>query len=49
MVHVLLKPGLEDFEHYFTSLPGSSAGQESACNVGDPIQLLGWEDPLEKG
>ena len=25
--------------------PGSSAGKESACNVGD----LGWEDPLEKG
>ena len=21
MVHVLLKPGLENFEHYFTSVP----------------------------
>ena len=20
----------------------------SACNVGDPVQSLGWEDPLEK-
>ena len=35
-VHILQKPGLENFEHYFTSLPGSSAGKESACNVGDP-------------
>ena len=29
--------------------PGSSAGKESICNAGDPIQFLGWEDPLEKG
>ena len=34
--------------------PGSSAGRESACNAGEPVQLnpvqfLGWEDPLEKG
>ena len=21
----------------------------SACNVGDPGSILGWEDPLEKG
>ena len=26
-------------------LPYGSAGEESACNMGD----LGWEDPLEKG
>ena len=30
---------------YILNSPGSSAGKESACNVGD----LGWEDPLEKG
>ena len=24
-------------------------GKESACNVGDRVQSLGWEDPLEKG
>ena len=29
--------------------PGGSDGKESACNAGDPIQSLGWEDPLEKG
>ena len=29
--------------------PGGSDGKESACNVGDPVQSLGWEDPLEKG
>jgi len=26
-----------------------SAGKESACNVGDHVLSLGWEDPLEKG
>ena len=26
----------------------SSVGKESACNAGDHVQLLGWEDPLEK-
>ena len=26
-----------------------NVGKESACNVGDPVWLLGWEDPLEKG
>ena len=29
----------------FYGFPGSSAGKESTCNVGD----LGWEDPLEEG
>ena len=29
--------------------PGGSAGEESACNVGDLVQSLSWEDPLEKG
>ena len=29
--------------------PGGSAGKESACNAGDWIQSLGWEDLLEKG
>ena len=29
--------------------PGGSDGKESACNTGDPVQLLGQEDPLEKG
>ena len=23
-------------------------GKESACNAGDPVQSLDWEDPLEK-
>ena len=37
-VHVLLKPGLENFEHYFASMwasPDGSAGKESTCNAGD--------------
>ena len=29
--------------------PGSSAGKASACNAGDLVWSLGWEDPLEKG
>ena len=28
--------------------PGGSDGKESACNAGDLVQFLGWEDPLEK-
>ena len=28
--------------------PGGSYGEESACNVGDPGFIPGWEDPLEK-
>ena len=30
------------------SFPGSSVVKASACNEGDPVQSLGWEDPLEK-
>ena len=29
-------------------MAGGSVGKESACNVGDPGLILGWEDPLEK-
>ena len=28
--------------------PGGSDGKESACNAGDHVQSLGWEDFLEK-
>ena len=28
--------------------PGGSDSKVSAYNVGDPVQSLGWEDPLEK-
>ena len=27
--------------------PGGSDGKASACNAGDPVRSLGWEDPLE--
>ena len=37
MVHVLLKPGLENFEHF----PGGSDGKLSAYNVGDPDSIAG--------
>ena len=28
--------------------PCGSAGKESACNVGDWVRSLSWEDPLEE-
>ena len=28
--------------------PDGSAGKESACNAGELVRSLGWEDPLEK-
>ena len=28
--------------------PGGSDGKAAACNTGDQIQSLGWEDLLEK-
>ena len=30
------------------SFPGDSDGKVSDCNVGDQVQFLGLEDPLEK-
>ena len=30
------------------TVPGGSAGKESACNADTWVQSLGWEDPLEK-
>ena len=29
--------------------PGGSESKESACNAGDLVQSLDWEDPLEEG
>ena len=28
--------------------PGGSDGKASACNAGDPVRSLGWEDPMQK-
>ena len=28
--------------------PSSSVGKESACNAGDQVRSLGWEDPLKE-
>ena len=33
----------------FLGFPCGSAGKESACNAGDLIRSLSWEDPLENG
>ena len=40
---------VEKQQFFGTSFPGGSYGKESACNGGDQVQSLGWEDPLEKG
>ena len=34
---------------YRLGFPGRSDSKESACNAGDQVSSLGWEDPLEKG
>ena len=39
-VHVLLKPDLENFEHY-QGFPDSSVGKESTCNTGDTSLIRG--------
>ena len=37
------------WEHLVSaSSPGGSDGKESACHVGDPCLIPGWEDLLEK-
>ena len=51
MIHVLLKPGLENFEHYFASM-GSLIVQlvkNPPAMQETPIRFLGQEDLLEKG
>ena len=30
------------------SISGGSDSRESACNAGDQVRSLGWEDPWEK-
>ena len=32
-----------------TGFPGASDSKGSACNAGDLVWYLGWEDPLEEG
>ena len=44
--HKSLKIHLTCIYQYF---PGGSDGKEASCNVGDLVQCLGQEDPLEKG
>ena len=34
--------------HRYLGFPGGSVGKESACNVGDLVRSLGWDDP-QKG
>ena len=33
---------------FMKGFPGDSGGKESACNAGDWIQSLDWDEPLEK-
>ena len=34
--------------NHLPGFPSGSSGKESACVMGDPVQSLGWEDPLEE-
>ena len=34
--------------YYTRASPGGSDGKVSACNEGDRVQSLGWEDPLRR-
>ena len=38
---------IHPYIHPYTVFPGGSDGKASACNAGDWVQSLGWEDPLE--
>ena len=49
MKKTLNKLGIEGNFLILMGFPGGSAGKESACNAGDLVWFLGWEDPLEKG
>ena len=44
-----MKQGMRVVPERLESFPDVSHGKESACNVGDSGQSLGWDDPLEKG
>ena len=39
----------ERIQHGQTGFPGGSDSKGSACNAGDLVWYLGWEDPLEEG
>ena len=50
-VHILLKPGLENFEHYFASMWTSLVAQtvlHLPAMQETWVRSLGWEVPLEK-
>ena len=48
-VYVLLKPGLENFEHYFTRISLVAQMVSHLPTMGESwVRSLGWEDPLEK-
>ena len=51
MVHVLLKPGLENFKRYLLACRASLVAQMVKCLPTmrvTQVRSLGWQDPLEK-
>ena len=40
------KQAFNKIQHSSWASLGGSDGKESACNAGDLVQSLGWEDPL---
>ena len=48
-VYVLLKPGLENFEHYFTRISLVAQMVSHLPTMGESwVRSLGWEDPLRR-
>ena len=50
--HVMLRPGLENFEHYFASFGASLIAQlvkNLPAMLETLVPFLGQEDPLERG
>ena len=50
--HVMLRPGLENFEHYFASFGASLIAQlvkNLPAMLETWVRSLDWEDPLEEG
>ena len=51
---LLVPPGFQNlikarqFPQRHWGFPGGSDSKESACNAGNWVQFIGWEDPLEK-
>ena len=47
-MHICIHTHTHTYICTYTGFLCGSFGKESTCNVGDWVQSLGWEDPMEK-